>query len=209
MDDIIPPGNYFQYSPSGLHSSPHNPIRPSLASLDRERLCEGKELLDMILSYQRVKVELSNQTPLPILDKSEWSATHSLFNLSIPLCSQFLQPSQNMEESLELGSDDYLLYDEPNHISLQLQQGEEIEPVCFIALDPKSNLWKLTPKVDAAAYLRGEQLSLPWIQKKFSKLPARPTTLDEIRLPYPPNHVPPQSKRYGRCLKPLTETRMY
>lgn len=36
MDDRIPPGNYFQYSPSGLHSSPHNPIRPSSASLDRE-----------------------------------------------------------------------------------------------------------------------------------------------------------------------------
>ncbi|KAJ8649044.1 hypothetical protein MRB53_002067 [Persea americana] len=38
MDDRIPPGNYFQYCPSVLHSSPHNPIRPSLASVDRERL---------------------------------------------------------------------------------------------------------------------------------------------------------------------------
>ncbi|XXG62073.1 hypothetical protein AAC387_Pa05g0515 [Persea americana] len=52
-----------------------------------------------------------------------------------------------MEESLELGSDDYLLYDKANHISSQLQQGEEIEPVYFITLDPKSDLWKLTPKV--------------------------------------------------------------
>ncbi|KAJ8639307.1 hypothetical protein MRB53_016001 [Persea americana] len=52
-----------------------------------------------------------------------------------------------MEESLELGSDGYLLYDEANHISSQLQQGEEIEPVYFITLDPKSDLWKLTPKV--------------------------------------------------------------
>ncbi|RWR95835.1 protein MAIN-LIKE 2 [Cinnamomum micranthum f. kanehirae] len=36
-------------------------------------------------------------------------------------------------------------------------------------------------KVDASAYLRGGQLSLPWIQKKFSKMPSRPTAIDEIR----------------------------
>ncbi|KAJ0972203.1 hypothetical protein J5N97_020162 [Dioscorea zingiberensis] len=40
MDERIPPGTYFQYSPSGIHSSPHHSpsIRPSSASsLDRER----------------------------------------------------------------------------------------------------------------------------------------------------------------------------
>lgn len=36
-------------------------------------------------------------------------------------------------------------------------------------------------KVDVAAYMRGGQLSLPWVQKKFQKLPARPTAVDEIR----------------------------
>uniref|UniRef100_A0A1D1XIX0 KH domain-containing protein At1g09660 n=1 Tax=Anthurium amnicola TaxID=1678845 RepID=A0A1D1XIX0_9ARAE len=37
MDERIPPSTYFQYSPSGIHSSPHNSVRPYSASLDRER----------------------------------------------------------------------------------------------------------------------------------------------------------------------------
>ncbi|MQM05493.1 hypothetical protein Taro_038308, partial [Colocasia esculenta] len=37
MDERIPPGNYYQYSPSGIHSSPHNSMRPYSAASDRER----------------------------------------------------------------------------------------------------------------------------------------------------------------------------
>ena len=42
-------------------------------------------------------------------------------------------------------------------------------------------LKQLGVKVDAGAYLRVGQLSLPWIQKKISHLPARPSPVDEIR----------------------------
>ncbi|XP_068647865.1 KH domain-containing protein At1g09660/At1g09670-like isoform X2 [Aristolochia californica] len=45
MDDRIPPPpTYFQYSPS-IHSSPHNSLRPSSASLDRETSRYLAELL--------------------------------------------------------------------------------------------------------------------------------------------------------------------
>lgn len=38
MDERIPPATFFQYPPSGIHSSPHHTIRPSSASsFDRER----------------------------------------------------------------------------------------------------------------------------------------------------------------------------
>ncbi|CAN6475572.1 unnamed protein product [Victoria cruziana] len=36
MNDRIPPGTYFQYSPSGVQSSPFNTMRPSTASMDQE-----------------------------------------------------------------------------------------------------------------------------------------------------------------------------
>lgn len=36
MDERIPPGTYFQYSSSGVHSSPHHSMR-SPASSERER----------------------------------------------------------------------------------------------------------------------------------------------------------------------------
>ncbi|XXG86162.1 hypothetical protein AAC387_Pa11g1110 [Persea americana] len=52
-----------------------------------------------------------------------------------------------MDKSREMASDDYLLYDEANHISSQILQGEEIEPVWFISVDPKSQLWKLNLKM--------------------------------------------------------------
>ncbi|XXG52629.1 hypothetical protein AAC387_Pa03g0907 [Persea americana] len=42
-------------------------------------------------------------------------------------------------------------------------------------------LKQLGVKVDAGACLRGGQLSLPLIQKKFSHLPVRPSAVDEIR----------------------------
>ncbi|XP_031490569.1 KH domain-containing protein At1g09660/At1g09670-like [Nymphaea colorata] len=36
MNDRIQPGTYFQYSPSGIQSSPYNTMRPSTASMDRD-----------------------------------------------------------------------------------------------------------------------------------------------------------------------------
>ncbi|KAG9456927.1 hypothetical protein H6P81_001435 [Aristolochia fimbriata] len=51
MDDRIPPPpTYFQYSPS-IHSSPHNSIRPSSASLDRE---SSRYLAELLAERQKL-----------------------------------------------------------------------------------------------------------------------------------------------------------
>ncbi|XP_043706666.1 KH domain-containing protein At1g09660/At1g09670-like [Telopea speciosissima] len=49
MGDRIPPGSYFQYSPSGVHASPH---RPSSASLDRES--NGRYLAELLAERQKL-----------------------------------------------------------------------------------------------------------------------------------------------------------
>ncbi|KAF5179981.1 Kh domain-containing protein [Thalictrum thalictroides] len=52
MGDRIPPGSYFQYSPSGLHgrASPHRP--PSSPSLDRES--NGRYLAELLAERQKL-----------------------------------------------------------------------------------------------------------------------------------------------------------
>ncbi|XP_077224768.1 RNA-binding KH domain-containing protein isoform X2 [Tasmannia lanceolata] len=48
MEDRTPPRTYFQYSPSGIHSSPHNPMRPSL---DRE---SSRYLAELLAERQKL-----------------------------------------------------------------------------------------------------------------------------------------------------------
>lgn len=50
MNDRIPPGTYFQYSPSGVQSSPFNTMRPSTASMDQERSVWYWDLLLPLMS---------------------------------------------------------------------------------------------------------------------------------------------------------------
>ncbi|KAJ8618671.1 hypothetical protein MRB53_014857 [Persea americana] len=51
MDDRISSGSYFQYSPSGIHSSLHNSLRPS-ASLDRES--SNRYLVELLAERQKL-----------------------------------------------------------------------------------------------------------------------------------------------------------
>ncbi|XP_058097665.1 KH domain-containing protein At1g09660/At1g09670 [Magnolia sinica] len=92
MDDRIPPGTYFQYSPSGIHSSPHNSIRPSSsASLDRE---SSRYLAELLAERQKLGPFMQ---VLPLCSR--------LLNQEIVRASG-LAPSQNFvdRESMEHGS---------------------------------------------------------------------------------------------------------
>ncbi|KAK1300844.1 KH domain-containing protein [Acorus calamus] len=84
MDDRIPP-SYFQYSPTGVQSSPHNSIRPS-ASLERDRY-----LAELIAERQKLGPFIQ---VLPFCSR--------LLNQEIVRVSGGLTPNQNFWDHVKI-----------------------------------------------------------------------------------------------------------